>query len=141
MMDAQTATPPDAQPADRGQVLVLNRDLFFGLRIVNTLRALGYAVALVPTTPAFVERLRASDPPAVLGIVDLGAGPDWDALRPLLTSEPDATPILAFGPHKDVAAMRAAKTAGVARLVSNGEFHRDLVGLVERYARPRSAST
>ncbi len=30
----------------------------------------------------------------------------------------------------------AAKAAGVTRLVSNGEFHRNMVGLVERYARP-----
>jgi hypothetical protein len=138
---AETRPPSPAEPGERGLVVVLNHDLFFGIRIVDTLRALGYAVALVPTTPAFVERLRTSDPPAVLGIVDLGAGPDWEALRQLLASEPDATPILAFGPHKDVAAMRAAKAAGVTRLVSNGEFHRDLVGLVERYARPRAAPT
>jgi hypothetical protein len=116
--------------------VVLNRDLFFGVRIAGTLRSLGFAVAIVPTTDAFHDRLRTAEPPPVLGIVDLGAGPDWQLLRPLLADPAFPTPVLAFGPHKDVAAMRAAKAAGVTRLVSNGEFHRDLVGLIERYARP-----
>jgi hypothetical protein len=125
----------------RGEVVVLNRDLFFGVRIVNTLRALGYAVTLLPTTEAFVERLRlrlrpgAGEDPPVLGLIDLGAAPDWEALRPILADPELRTPTLAFGPHKDVEAMRAAKAGGVTRLVSNGELHRDLVGLVERYAR------
>ena len=86
-------------------------------------------------------------PPPVLGIVDLGAGPDWELLRPHLAACPDRggdpafpSPVLAFGPHKDVEAMRAAKAAGVTRLVSNGEFHRELAGLVARSARTRADS-
>jgi hypothetical protein len=149
--DASTTgkTPGDAQtPPARGQVVVLNRDLFFGVRIADLLRTAGYAVAIAPTSQDFVERLRSADPPAVLGIVDLGAGPDWDLLRPLLAISPDdggdlalATPVLAFGPHMDVVAMRAAKAAGVTRLVANSEFHRDLLGLVERYARSQTGQT
>jgi hypothetical protein len=119
----------------RGLVVVLNRDLFFGVRIANTLRSLGYEVVLLPTTETFAERLRTAEPPPVLAMIDLGAAPDWDVLRPLLAEPGMPTPTLAFGPHKDVEAMRAAKAAGVTRLVSNGELHRDLVGLVERYAR------
>jgi hypothetical protein len=142
--DAPTTGSRPANPpatATRGQVVVLNRDLFFGVRIADMLRTVGFAVAIVPTTGAFLDRLRTAAPPAVLGIVDLGAKPEWELLRPLL-AEPDlATPILAFGPHKDVAAMRAAKTAGVTRLISNGEFHRNLLGLVERYARPAEHSS
>jgi hypothetical protein len=47
-----------------------------------------------------------------------------------------ATPLLGFGPHVDVDGRRAAKAAGLTRIVSNGEFHRDLVALVARYAHP-----
>jgi hypothetical protein len=106
----------------------------FGVRIANQLRSLGYAVAVVPTTSAFADRLR-SAPAPVLGIVDMSAGPDWATVA-ALTADPTSAPILAFGPHTDVAARRAAKTAGVSRLISNGDFHRDMVALVRRYARP-----
>ena len=126
---------PSAGPTPRGEVVVLNRDLFFGIRIVNTLRARGFAVTLLPTTERLVERLQDGAAPPVLAMIDLGAALDWDVLRPILADPALTTPTLAFGPHKDVAAMRAAKAAGVTRLVSNGELHRDLVGLVERYAR------
>jgi hypothetical protein len=115
-------------------VIVLNRDLFLGIRIVNTLRAQGYTVTLLSTTERLVERLRDGTSPA-LAMIDLGAGPDWALLQPVLADPILTTPTLAFGPHKAVEAMRAAKAAGVTRLVSNGELHRDLVGLGERYAR------
>ena len=116
-----------------GRVAVLNRDLMFGVKIANTLRGIGYAVDLVPTTPAFAALLRA-EPSPVLGILDMGARPDWEEIG-ALTANPALAPILAFGPHVDVAARRAAKAAGVARLLSNGDFHRDMVALVARYAR------
>ena len=44
-------------------------------------------------------------------------------------------PTLAFGPHVDVEGRRAAKAAGVTRIVSNGQFHSDMAGLIERYRR------
>ncbi|MDF3015147.1 MAG: hypothetical protein K0R44_372, partial [Thermomicrobiales bacterium] len=44
-------------------------------------------------------------------------------------------PTLAFGPHVDIEGRRAAKAAGVTRIVSNGQFHTDTVGLIERYRR------
>jgi hypothetical protein len=133
---AASDAPADGVP--RGEVVVLNRDLFFGIRIVNTLRAQGFSVSLLPTTARFVERLTDSTTPPVLAMIDLGASPDWDLLRPVLADPARSTPTLAFGPHKDVTAMRTAKAAGVTRLVSNGELHRDLIGLVERYARSTS---
>ena len=43
---------------------------------------------------------------------------------------------LSFGPHKDVDGFRAAKRGGATRVVSNGDFHRDMTGFVRRYARP-----
>jgi hypothetical protein len=45
------------------------------------------------------------------------------------------TPTLAFGPHVDIENRRAAKAAGVGRIVSNGQFHSDTAGLIERYRR------
>lgn len=138
-------TPPAAgsepTPAPLGTVAVLNRDLLFGVRIGNQLRALGYAVAFARDTEGFAALVRGTEPPPVLGILDMNAGVAWDLVRGLVDDPAVVTPLLAFGPHLDVAGRRAAKAAGVDRLVSNGEFHRDMVGLVRRYARPAPERT
>ena len=131
------STPPDRPEPDRdsagGAIVVFNRDLFFGVRIANALRTRGHAVEILGASAAVADRLGAPPLP-VLVIVDLAAGPEWDRIAPAAAAA--GVPILAFGPHTDVAARRAAKAAGVARLVSNGEFHQQLIALVERYARP-----
>lgn len=122
-------------PADRGTLVVLNRDLFFGVKIGNGLRGLGYTVEFVKTDQALAERLRES-PPAALAIIDMGVSPDWHLIGDL-TADPElSTPFLGFGSHLDVEGRRRAKAAGVNRIVSNGDFHRDMVKLVERYALP-----
>ena len=53
----------------------------------------------------------------------------------LMTAEGPGVPVLAFGSHLDVDGRRAAKAAGVTRVLSNGDFHRDMVPLVQRYAK------
>ena len=134
--DMDTAHDPSNAPdANAPEIVVLNRDLFFGVRIGNALRDAGFRVTFRPSTAPFVAYLRAADPPAALGVIDLGAGPDWDEIA-TVTGESAPSPILVFGPHKDVDGFRAAKAAGITRIVSNGEFHRDMLGLVRRYARP-----
>ena len=45
-------------------------------------------------------------------------------------------PIIAFGPHKDVDALREAKRAGLTRVMSNSQFHARTVEMIQRYARP-----
>lgn len=138
-MDLPANQPPPVagQPtADRGGVLVLNRDLFFGVRIGQALRALGYRVAFARNSTAFVARLAETGPPPVLAIVDLAAEPDWPAIGAVLAAQSLPVPVLAFGPHVAVEALRAAKAAGATRVVSNGELHRALPALVTRYARP-----
>ncbi len=126
----------DSQPPYLGEIVVLNRDLFFGVRIGNTLRGLGYRVSFTPDSPAFAERITGADPPAVLGVIDMGAGVDWERIRSLTAPADAGTPLLVFGSHLDVDGLRAAKAAGVTRVVSNGDFHRGMVELVRRYARP-----
>ena len=118
-----------------GRVVVLNRDLFFGVKIGNQLKALGYDVVFAKETAAFVERLR-EDPRPVLGLIDMNAGVEWNAVSPLMSASGPGVPVLAFGSHLDVDGRRAAKAAGVTRVLSNGDFHRDMVGLVKRYALP-----
>jgi hypothetical protein len=43
-------------------------------------------------------------------------------------------PVIAFGPHKDVAALQAAKAAGVTRVMANSLFHAQAADMIRRYA-------
>ncbi len=124
--EASTSTP------DRGLVAVLSTDLFFGMRIRTALRQLGFRVAIVKDAVAFVTALTVDEGAASLGIVDFNYPVDWEVIGAATGGE---TPILAFGPHKDVEGFRAAKAAGVSRVVSNGDFTRSLPDLALRYAR------
>ncbi len=118
-----------------GTIVVLNRDLMFGVRIANQLRAAGYTVAFAQKTSEFVSRVRLSEPKAVLGVVDMNTPVEWPLIQALVLDTKNATPLLGFGPHLDVQGRRAAKAAGVSRIVTNGEFHHDTIGFVKRYAK------
>ncbi|CAN5410297.1 hypothetical protein BH09CHL1_BH09CHL1_06000 [soil metagenome] len=117
------------------RIVLLNRDMFFGIRIRQVGGAIGYAVEITPKTDLFIERIAADD--VVLGVIDIAATPDWDLLAGAI-ADGDLAPILAFGPHKDVDGLRGAKHAGVTRVVSNGDFHKDPAAMLKRYARPTS---
>lgn len=118
-----------------GTIVVLNRDLMFGVRIANQLRAAGYTVSFAQKTSEFVSRVRLAEPRAVLGVVDMNTPVEWPLIQALVLDTANATPLLGFGPHLDVQGRRAAKAAGVSRIVTNGEFHQDTVGFVRRYAK------
>lgn len=118
--------------AERGLVAVLSTDLFFGMRIRTALKQLGFTVVVVKDGAAFTQALAGQHETARLGIVDFNYPVDWTIIGEATGGD---TPILAFGPHKDVEGFRSAKTAGVARVVSNGEFTRSLPDLALRYAR------
>lgn len=121
---------PNTQPGGP-RIVALNRDLFFGIRLKQLGSALGYQVDLIADAGSFLTKLREGN--VALGIVDIGAGPDWSAIAADAELGP-RPPILAFGAHKDADGLRAAKQAGVTRVVSNGQFHRDAASLIRRYA-------
>lgn len=114
----------------QGTVVVLIRDLFFSVKVKNELAGAGYEPVLVKREPELLSSVESVDP--VLVLVDLGASPDWETLRPLLDAE--TPPVLAFGPHKDVEARRTAQQAGVDRVVTNQQLHKSLQEYVGRYA-------
>jgi hypothetical protein len=120
-------------------VLVFNKDLFFGVTIPNTLRALGYTPQTVRTSESLATGL-ADQPEAALVIVDITAVDDWPALQAALATAP-AVPAIAFGSHTNVDGLRSAKAIGMTRVFSNGEFHRTMGPTITRYARPSVVPT
>ena len=129
MTDALETTPQDGR-----RVVVLIRDLFFSVKVRNELSSAGFDPVIVKREPELLSSVESLAPALVL--IDLTTRPDWDALAPLLNVSGGETriPVLAFGPHKDLEARRAAQSAGVTRVVTNQQLHRALVDYVRRYA-------
>jgi hypothetical protein len=116
--------------------VVLNRDLLFGSRIRSVLTGLGLEGRFVTTADQFIGALSEEPGSVAVGIIDMNGSVSWEVIRDALSrGEGSLAPTLAFGPHVDIEGRRAAKAAGVTRIVSNGQFHRDMSVLIERYRR------
>ena len=123
------------------RVIAVVRDLFFSIRIKETLQAHGYVVAVANSPQALTTAL--ADAPTALIILDLNfRGIDPPATIAQLKADPasKAIPILAFGSHLDRAARDAAKAAGADRVVPNSKLAEDLPALAARYVTPGYAS-
>jgi len=115
----------------RNPVIVgLVTNVMLAVRVKQLATELGFDLRIVPDASAFANELTHEN--VALGIVDINARPDWQVISAALESA-DLPPILAVGPHMDADGLRAAKAAGVTRVVSNGTFHRDGASLIDRY--------
>jgi hypothetical protein len=131
----QHAGDESANPLpERTLALVLNRDLLFGSRIRSALSALGMRGKFVNNSKQFRAELGSNAEDFALAVIDMNGHVEWDILRAGL-GDTELPPTLAFGPHVDVAGRRAAKLAGIDRIVSNGQFDREMVPLIDRYRR------
>ena len=116
--------------------VVLNRDLLFGSRIRSVLTGLGLEARFVATADQFVGALSEEPGKVAIGIIDMNSSISWDVICDGLSrAGANLAPTLAFGPHVDIEGRRAAKAAGVTRIVSNGQFHGDMSVLIDRYRR------
>jgi hypothetical protein len=125
-------------PENPLRILALNRDVFFGIKLRNLAKELGYDLTLAPGVPQMESALSANAVQTALIIIDmnvLGQGVDWSALSAVLDQH-RYIPTLGFGSHTDVEERRSAKSVGLTRIVSNGDFHRNAAELIQRYARP-----
>ena len=130
---------------DRGgqRIVAAVRDLFFSVRIKETLQTHGYEVAVAKSAEALNAALATPAAAPTLIIIDLNfRALDPPATIARLKADPAtrAIPILAFGSHLDHAARDAAKAAGADRVVANSQLADDLPGLVARVARRAPAN-
>ncbi len=113
-------------------ILALEKDLFFSVKIRDTLRHHNIEVKTVRNLPAFEESLTAKDEEELaLVIVNTATtGVDWEtAIRKARTA---GLKVLAFGSHMDLEARSIALEAGAQRVVANSKFTSDMPGLVKR---------
>lgn len=110
-------------------VAIVARDLIIATRIADAARAAGHEVTRVDD-PAGLP------PPANVSVVfvDWGAREDpWpEQLRAWRASAPgESSPrLVAFGPHTDVPAHRAARAAGVGPMIARSKLVADLAGFL-----------
>lgn len=120
---------------ERGVVVGLIKDIFFGITVRNTIRRLEFEAQIIKSVDELPQTVAVYEPDLL--IVDLTMfGSDAEAWEPIQDVLATGARVLAFGPHMDVESFRAAKNAGVTRVVSNSQFHRNMANLIERYALP-----
>lgn len=125
------------------RIVAVVRDLFFAIRIRETLAPRGYAVEVAKSVEALRSVLATEGAPIALIIIDLA----FAAIAPATvigglkgTPATASIPILAFGSHLDHASRDAAKAAGADRVVANSKLAEALPELVSRYALPRGGA-
>ena len=112
-------------------ILALEKDLFFSVKMRDTLRHYDMEVKTVRSLSAFEESLTAKDEVEfALVIVNIATnGVDWEtAIRKARTA---GLKVLAFGSHMDLEARSKALEAGAQRVVANSKFTSDMPGLVQ----------
>jgi DNA-binding response OmpR family regulator len=114
------------------RILALEKDLFFSVKMRDTLRHHDMEVITVRTLPTFEQHLAAGeDQRPALAIVNTATqGVDWEAA--IRQARAHGLPVLAFGSHMDLEARNKAISAGALRVVANSKFTSDMPGLVQR---------
>lgn len=121
-------------------ILALEKDLFFAVKIRDTLRHHEIAARTVRNLAAFEQglALEGQERPALVIINISTQGVDWEeAIR---QAHAHGYPVLAFGSHMDLAARARALQAGAQRVVANSKFASDMPGLIKRILSNPAAS-
>lgn len=110
--------------------LLLDTDLFFSVKVTDTLRHIGIETRTVRLLSDFIQALSV-DPPPVMALVNTAArGVDWSA--GIAAARQAQVRCIAFGAHVDLAAQEEARRAGAARFLSNSRLSSDLPTIVSR---------
>lgn len=112
--------------------VALVADLMFASRVRGAARAAGVEAVTVERAERLLEEVAHRRPRVVL--VDLEArGVDAPALVRRLKADPATArvPVVAFGPHTNAEALRAARRAGADRVLARSAFVRELASILQ----------
>lgn len=121
-------------------ILALEKDLFFSVKMRDTLKHHDMLVTIVRSLAAFEQRLTAEgdEKPALVIIDTATTGVNWEAA--IRKACDQHIPVLAFGSHMDLEARAKALQAGAQQVVANSKFTGDMPGLVQRMLSQSSAT-
>jgi DNA-binding response OmpR family regulator len=113
-------------------ILALEKDLFFAVKIRDTLRHHEIEAKTARNLAAFEQGLTITgeEKPALVIVNIAIQGVDWEAA--IRQAHALGYPVLAFGSHMDLDARAKALQAGALRVVANSKFASDMPGLVKR---------
>lgn len=125
---------PSSKPVEGPIVGVLiSRDLIFTTKITGTANALGYRFAVAGGRAPALKTIEEAKPKVVfldLSAAELG---EPEAVLAYRTAAGSTTPIIAFGPHVEVAALNAARQAGCREVMPRSRFTAELPDLIRKY--------
>ena len=108
--------------------LMLDTDLFFSVKVTDTLKHIGYATRTFRRSEDFAAALVSENP--ALALVNTGArGVDWRGS--IAAAVAAGVPVVAFGAHVDLTTQQEARELG-ARVIANSKLASDLPGVVAR---------
>lgn len=129
---AAEAAPRAEQDAPPRRALLLDGDLFFAVKVADTLKHAGYTTRTTRRTEDFAAALAGERPQVAL--VNAGArGVDWRA--GVSAARSAGVPVVVYAPHVDVATHEAARAAGATSVIANSKLASDLPGVVARALR------
>lgn len=109
--------------------LLLDTDLFFSVKVTDTLKHAGYETKTFRRPEDFAAAL-ANEAPA-LALVNTGArGLDWRG--GIAAAVAIGVPVVAFGAHVDLATQQEARDLGATSVIANSKLATDLPGVVAR---------
>jgi ActR/RegA family two-component response regulator len=131
----ENSVQPSTVPA-RPTALLLESDLFFITKIGETLRHAGYETKTARRTDEFARLLGELAPAVALVNTAVSAaarGVDWRA--GIAAAKAAGVPVVAYGPHVELATQAEARAAGADRVIANSKLQSDLPGIVARAVR------
>ena len=132
LANARPGDAASATPAGPVTLVLLDNDLFFVVKITDTLKHVGYHVRATRTLAEF-ERALGEEAPR-LALVNTAAR-GMDALSAIRAARAVALPVVAFGSHVDLAAQEAARQAGATTVIPNARVASDQPAVVARTLR------
>ncbi len=128
----QSGSTIGGEAADDRLALLLDTDLFFSVKVTDTLKHAGYRTHTMRRMDEFIRALSAQ--PITVALVNTAArGVDWRAA--IAAASAAHVPIIAFGPHIDIATQEEARRAGATSVIPNSKLASDLPGVVARALR------
>jgi DNA-binding NtrC family response regulator len=114
------------------RALLLDTDLFFAVKVSETLKHAGYTTRTARRLSDFTEALVAARPEIAL-VNTAARGVEWRAA--IRAAREAGVPLVAFGSHVDIETQEQARQAGATAVIANSKLASDLPGVVARALR------
>lgn len=119
----------DTPSAIARTALLLDTDLFFSVKVAETLKHVGYTTHTARKLEAF-DAVIAEQRPTVALVNTAARGVDWR--KGISMARAAGVPVVAFGSHVEIETQREARALGATSVIANSKLASDLPGVVAR---------